>query len=295
MFFIRLMPAKERVLQLFVFTVFVVLFACPAFAKDKIIWVDVDAPPFYILEGNEKGKGVVDEITLLLQKNMPQYDHEHQVINLSRLMYMMRNGEHVCHAALFRTRERETEALFSSTPTDIVPPVGITIKADRKDDFPDHDNCSLAELLEKKKLKAGIAADRSYGKPLDDILKRNEGSPLVYARSGADIYSGLLRMLLAGRVDFILGSPLEAGYIHKKMDVGDSVINIPIRENMEYTMGYAACPKNEWGRGVIAEIEKILKERRNTDEYRDIFEKWLDKGSIDRFRKAYSEHFLKEP
>lgn len=89
---------------------------------------------------------------------------------------MMRNGEHVCHAALFRTRERETEALFSSTPTDIVPPVGITIKADRKDDFPDHDNCSLAELLEKKKLKAGIAADRSYGKPLDDILKRNEAA-----------------------------------------------------------------------------------------------------------------------
>lgn len=84
MFFVRLMPAKERVLQLYVFTVFVVLFACPAFAKDKIIWVDVDAPPFYILEGNEKGKGVVDEITLLLQKNMPQYDHEHQVINLSK-------------------------------------------------------------------------------------------------------------------------------------------------------------------------------------------------------------------
>jgi uncharacterized protein (TIGR02285 family) len=181
---------------------------------------------------------------------------------------------------------------FSNTPAIIMPPHGITVKRSKLPLFDNKKVVSLEELLKNDKLRLGIAEGRSYGKDLDALLKKHEGQKHVYARAGKELYKGLFQMLMADRIDYLLGYPMEAMYFAGEFGVSNQIVNIALKESDEYRLTYVGCSKTEWGKQVIDRIDEILKKERTTDQYRAFHERWLDENSLEVFREAYSDIFL---
>lgn len=261
-------------------------------AKETIKWLEMDAPPYHIQTGDMKNHGIVDQVTQLLQQSLPQYLHSEKLMNLPRIVQVMRVGQEVCHASLYKTPQRETVAYFSKVPSTMFPPVGLTIRRDNYGLFNEQPLVSLADVLSRSDVIGGISKGRSYGESLDTVLKRFERTARLEIRSGDDIYHGLFRMLLYGRVDYVLGSPLESGFVQQSLASEKKVLNLRLEERNTYDFGFVACSKTPWGKRMIQEINEVLIKIRPTQQYQSYFTKWLDELSRESFKQAYHQQFL---
>jgi uncharacterized protein (TIGR02285 family) len=272
-------------------TALALLVAAPA-AADDITWLTMQFPPFYVREGAERGKGIADSVTRILQRHLTGYSHKEELAEPAAIMTRLKAGDHVCSAAYIRTPERE-KVLEFSLPDLILPPNGITIRKDAvaRVTGGKAPPLSLTQLLANPNLKVAVAVGRSYG-ALDSVLEKYKTSPHVYWRRGEDIYGSLFDMLMKGSVDYIIGYPYEALYVSKARGVEGQVVTLPVAELPDYTLAHVVCPKSDWGRKVIGEIDHALSLERPKPEYRDAIERWLDPSLQPEFRKQYQDRFL---
>lgn len=259
-------------------------------AHQELTWLDMDFPPFFIHDGEQKGQGIADEVTSLLEREMEGWRHREEVATTAQILVRLKAGGQVCSAAYIRTPERE-QAMVFSTPDLLLPPNGITVRRADLAKFGGGGAVSLAALLENPSLRLGIAQGRSYGEPIDAILQRHKQDKHVYSRFGEDIYAGLLDLLQRGTVDYIIGYPYEAAYHARTKDIEDLVASLPVRENPELTRAHVVCPKTDWGRSTIAAIDPILEKARKTAEYRAFVERWLGPELRAAYREAYEAEF----
>lgn len=252
----------------------------------EITWLTMEFPPFFIHRGDQAGKGIADGVMRVLEDRMPGWRHHQQVANTAQIVARIRAGERVCSAAYIRTPQRERFMEFS-VPDLMLPPNGITIRRSDLDDFGGGGPVSLTRLLDDGELRLGLAQGRSYGKEIDAILERHRQSRHVYSRLGDDIYQTLFDMLLRDGVDYIVGYPYEAEFHARLRGREDEVVSLQVRENPEMIFAHVVCPRNEWGRRVIAEIDEILEEVRPTPEYRALVEDWLGPELRESYRVAY--------
>lgn len=269
----------------------VLLAAAPASA-DEITWLTMEFPPFFIHEGKERGKGIADAVTHLLQRHLTGYTHREELAEPATIMTRMKAGDHVCTAAYIKTAERERVMEFS-LPDLLLPPNGVTVKRATVARLTGDPSAavSLAKLLANQKLRVAVAVGRSYG-PLDGLLERTKSSPHVYWRHGDDIYRGLFDMLMRGSVDYVIGYPYEALYVARERGVEAQVMSLRLTELPDFTFAHVVCPRTAWGRAVIAQVNRALIVERPTREYRQAIERWLDEGLQAELRRQYESKFL---
>lgn len=261
-------------------------------AKDSITWASPRYDPYVILDGPDKGTGISDEIVKLFQVNLSDYDHEQSTANVLRITEELKSGRKFCVPQFIKTPEREAFVYFSSVPSTISPAPGIVLKNSLLKKLGNDKKMSLAKLLDNERLVLGVIKGRSYGKKIDNLLKKYEGQKNIHARVAGDIYQGLLKMLLADRFDYIIGTPIETHYLSRKYNTIDEIAFVQIIEGDDYFMGYTACPKTPWGLEVIKKIDKILLKERPTEKYRSFFERWIPNETIGEYRRAYNKMFL---
>jgi uncharacterized protein (TIGR02285 family) len=274
------------------------LMACtPAslLARDSVTWMEAVMPPFFNQEGTHKDQGYGDEISRILQENLPDYDHTTVVTNITRHFYKFKQGEKVCSVGLYKTPEREAFTYFSVPSFLTLPPV-IIIRKDRFAVFNNRSSISLEETLNNKVLMIGMAKDRSYGTTLDSILKKHHDQENVVEFTGQELTGNLFKMLMINRLDGLIGLPEEFLYQAEQMGIRDQLMTLTITENQNNYHGWMSsvgCSKNEWGKKIISNINTILLKQRPTDRYRSAYERWLDPNSIENYRKVYQEVFVK--
>jgi uncharacterized protein (TIGR02285 family) len=270
----------------------VLLAAAPA-AADEITWLTMEFPPFFIHEGKERGQGIADAVTHLLQRHLTGYTHREELAEPATIMTRMKAGDHVCTAAYIKTAERERVMEFS-LPDLLLPPNGVTVKRENVARLTGGapGAVSLAKLLANQNLRVPVAVGRSYGPTLDRLLERTKGSPHVYWRHGDDIYRGLFDMLMRGSVDYVIGYPYEALYVARERGVESQVVSLRLTELPDFTFAHVVCPRTAWGRGVIAQVNRALLVERPTREYRQAIERWLDDGLQAELRRQYESKFL---
>ena len=266
--------------------------ACPA-AADEITWLTMEFPPFFIHDGKDRGQGIADGVTHLLQRHLRGYTHREELAEPATIMTRLKAGDHVCTAAYIKTADRERVLEFS-LPDLVLPPNGITTRRATVGRLTGGaaGPVSLAKLLANRKLRLAVAVGRSYGPALDTLLERTKGSNHVYWRHGEDIYSSLFDMLLKGSVDYLIGYPYEALYVGRERGVEGQVVTLPIAELPDYTLAHVVCPKTPWGRAVVGEVNRALSIERPRPEYRQAIERWLDEGLLPEFRRQYEAKFL---
>ncbi len=270
------------------------LCAAVASAKDTVTWMEAEMPPFFIQNGPMKDQGYGDVISGILQERLTGYDHEEVVTNVTRHFYKFKQGEKVCSVGLFRTPEREKFIHFS-IPSFLTLPVVLIINKEHWPDFDNRNVIRLQELLTRKNLTIGLAKDRSYGPVVDQLLDQHKGSQFLVEVAGPALTLNLFKMLMLNRLGGIIGLPEEALYQADQLGIRDRIMTLTIEENQhdqDNWLSSVGCSNNEWGRAIIAEINRILLAERPTDRYRAAYERWLDANSMTTYRKAYVDLFL---
>lgn len=257
-------------------------------AQSTVTWLQVDVPPYYILEGALQGQGIVDQITAQLITRLPTYHHQTQLVSFQRALNLLSASEIFCHAAFFRTSEREHLAHFSTLASSLSPPIGVSIKRHKRTLFDESLPISLSLLLQQLSLRGGVVSGRSYGEQLDALLTQYKNAPHLFFRTTHTLYSGSFAMLMADRLDYLIGYPSEAMFAGHQLDFHD-VITLPIQESQTYQPGYVACSRNAQSQQLLQSIDQILGDIRATPAYRSIFHRWLDDISRTGFDQAFDE------
>lgn len=266
-------------------------------AKEKLYWMEADAPPFFIHDGPLKGQGYEDLITDILKENLPQYEHVSMPATISRHYHQWRQGEPACSLAMYKTPERLEFTYFSIPSVFTLPPV-LIIKKERFSAFGGQKVVRLQDVLADNTFIIGRSKKRSYGVVFDAILDRYGTEENIFSYEGAELSLNLFKMLLAGRIDALPGLPEEAMYLAETFGIRDQIMTLTVEENLqdhEAMLTYVACSKTEWGKRTIQAINEVLVRQRPTARYRSAYERWLDESSIGKYRKLYDEIFLTTP
>lgn len=281
-----------------------------SYTKEKVVWIVNDFPPGTILSGEFKGQGITDVYESIVMKHLPEFEHERRVTNIRRAFHLIRNGENACSAGRALSEERAEIAWFS-IPSAFVPSQRLITNEENHAEFDKIFNfghgesstndavnkhfslVSLNTILEQHAhMKLGIVEGRAYGSKFDPILEKYGDSEHVFKRAGADLGTSILRMLQVNRINYTIEFPFVLQYEVKASGGLASLYSFPLLESSNYLKGYIVCTKNKWGKRMIDKINSVLLKVRPLDEYRDSFERWLDKKSIPEFRRQYKKIFL---
>lgn len=251
-----------------------------ALGNETITWGMLNIPPLWIRDGKDKGQGLQDQFTYFLESHLTGYEHHEVAAPIARVSAMIQIGDHWC-TQLIRKPEREEWAYFSM-PMLIVLPNEIVIRKDQRVQFERFGNPIVLEsLLADRSLHLSTELRRSYGTEIDGLLKNRS---LVPSHSNT---RQAMAMLLANRFDYMIESPIVASYTAKQLEGQEKVIMLPIRESGRPYLISVACPKNDWGKRVIENVNAILLAERMKPEYREMMEKWYDEDGVREIRRRY--------
>ena len=250
----------------------------PVQARERLLWLVRDLPPFTIFEGAEKGQGVVDQMLPLLIEQMPEYDHAIVRVNRARGIQMLQDrSSFTCDPTLLWTAERAKFVHFS-VPTLGVMSGGLVVRKQGEAllaPFLEGQQVDLKALLDSTQLKLGIVAGRSYSTQIDDILRQLPDT--VFSRHyGNDATASLLQMQQLGRLQLVLGYWPEVRYLIQQQ--GGSLDDYrfhPIQGVNRYQFLHVGCSDSPLGREAIAHIDQLLPALRQ-DTLPALYARWLD-------------------
>ncbi len=261
---------------------------------EKITWLTHEWPPYFINSGIHANKGRADNLTNILIKYLPQYDHVRLEMNWVRYWRDIKKGKNFCNPASYKNASRQEYAVFS-LPNEITIPLSIIILKKNAKKFGSVKSYSLKKLLERKELTTKLESSRSYSKYLDEMLNEKIIRPNIARVKRDSKY--LLNLLYHDRIDYLIEYPIVTNYHweimsteHSGFDEND-FITIQIKELPEYLLSYISCAKNDWGKKVISDINRVLKKITKTPEYLDIQMSWHKGKHIKEIiMKAYKKH-----
>lgn len=246
-------------------------------AKERLLWLVRDLPPFTIFEGPEKGQGVIDRMLPMLIEQMPEYDHSIVRVNRARGIQMLQEPSFTCDPTLLWTPERAKYALFSKPTLGVLSSGVVVRKQDQAgiEPFLDAQQVDLKQLLAETRLKLGIVAERSYSAQVDDILRQLPDS--AFSRHyGNDATASLLQMQQLGRLQLVLGYWPEVRYLIQQQGGRlDDYLFYPIQGVNPYQFLHVACSNTPLGREAIAHIDQLLPALRR-DTLPQLYAHWLD-------------------
>ncbi|WP_317661404.1 TIGR02285 family protein [Pseudomonas sp. KU43P] len=255
-----------------------VLATAPVQAKERLLWLVRDLPPFTIFEGAEKGQGVVDQMLPLLIEQMPEYDHTIVRVNRARGIQMLQDPKNfACDPTLLWTPERARFVHFS-VPTLGVMSGGVVVRTQGEAllaPFLADQQVDLKGLLSSTQLKLGIVAERSYSTQIDDILRQLPDT--VFSRHyGNDATASLLQMQQLGRLQLVLGYWPEMRYlIQQQGGALDEYHFHPIQGVNRYQFLHVGCSDSPLGRAAVAHIDQLVPAIRQAT-LPALYARWLD-------------------
>ena len=268
----------------------------PVQARERLLWLVRDLPPFTIFEGAEKGQGVVDQMLPLLIEQMPEYDHTIMRVNRARGIQMLQDrSSFTCDPTLLWTAERAKFVHFS-VPTLGVMSSGLVVRKQGEamlTPFLQDQQVDLKGLLDSTQLKLGIVAERSYSTQIDGILRQLPDT--VFSRHyGNDATASLLQMQQLGRLQLVLGYWPEVRYLIQQQ--GGSLDDYrfhTIQGVNRYQFLHVGCSDSPLGRAAIEHIDQLLPALRR-DTLPALYARWLDPELREEYLQQ-SKQFFEKP
>lgn len=256
--------------------------------RPVIQWRVMDWPPVYILDGPFKHKGAGDELIRLISSRMPAFHHERVVMSNARFNVEIQKGRHILNATGL-----PAEHLQNSFPNSILIGHQVIIREKAVELLESIQSVSLVSLLSDSRFSAAVSPNR-YGPLLDPLIHPFLSKNWV---SRTPNYIDVIRMLYAGRVDYIIEYPGVIRYYEAVHDIKKSTRNIPIKEVISYKPfyeGFVVGPKTQWGVKVMGQINGILIDIRNQPEYRLAILRWADPEYHEQMN-WYMDKLFKKP
>ena len=266
-------------------------------AEPEVVWHVFNLPPLYIVDGERKGEGIVDQaLQRQLLPALSAYRHRIFEVPLQRLELTIKVEPQACALGLLKNPEREKTMLFSIPFLAQIPP-GVLVRSTDRERVASYlersGKLSLSRLLDDGRLVVGVGSARSYGATIDQLLAPYKGKPNLFTSFATRPAQSLLQMEAIGRVDVVPAFPYEASYLGIATGDGARALRFyPLAEQPDYILGHAVCSKSEFGAGVINAIDGVLRKRAVQDAIAGYYESWLDeesRGLAQRLRKQAFE------
>lgn len=248
-----------------------------------VTWAVYSAPPFMIADGPDAERGTFDRIRHLLDQRLYGAVSPTLRAPFPRVLASLRDGAEICFIGGIRTPEREAFAVFS-LPVALFYPLRIVVRASDRARFEAHAPLSLAALLADRSLRTSVLKDRSLGEGVDGLVRA--ASPRVHSEFGE-----AFRMLLAGRLDYLIEYPDIAGYAAGVLSESGNFATLPFTEVPAPVFSHVMCPRTAWGERFVARVDAVLRTERATPAYRRMVETWTQDGDRATIRAAYDAVF----
>ncbi|MCK5829770.1 MAG: TIGR02285 family protein [Methylococcales bacterium] len=274
----------------FFVTLLVCLGSYPVTAEHDLRWRIIDWPPMYISSGVHINQGVYDQMIELLNMGMPSYQHQTQTMNTKRVLFEMGKGEKICHPSALKDAGATS---LLSVMNSIILPHQIIIHKDSLNQLGNVTEYALKTLLNNKLLRGGLVPGR-YSKSINQIidaqLKSKNNHHLVIIES----YHNLTKMLLDKRIDYIVEYEVAVSFQAKTLNKENLTVSLDIIDsgNPGFLPVYVACPKTEWGKLVINEVNKILiTESQNNLSLQSRIQ-WFNEENRKKLKYFYKQHYF---
>ena len=251
---------------------------CQAQTKDMITWGLVNFDP--------KNTSRSDLARTLIQEKLDRYTHDTVAAPIPRIVNEIKSGAHWCWAGAIRTEEREGFSTLS-IPFIVTFPQRIMVLKERRAQLLARGSLSLEALLQDRNMRTGIARSRTYSPEIDALFTRYP--PLHYTSSIPEA----IQMLLAGRLDYVVEDAGVAVAHARQQGREDDLVALSFKEMAGYVLGRVMCPKNDWGKRVVADINVVLNGERATPRYRLVVEAFRNEDDRHTLRQIYDDVFLK--
>ncbi|KMO12927.1 hypothetical protein SQ03_23095 [Methylobacterium platani JCM 14648] len=254
----------------------------PALAGGKpLVWSIFDAPPFTIIDGENRGTGIFDRIREVLAARLTDYAVTSVTVPFPRIVASLKAGEEWCFVGGVKTPEREGFAVFSR-PVAMFYPLRIVVRAADRDRFAALGPLSLHDLLTaRRSLRTSVLRDRAIA-PAVDALFRQYPPGQTYAR-----FIEAYRMLLTDRLDYLVDFSSITTYTARALGRSDAFVGLAFAESPEPVFARVMCAGTPWGREVVAAIDAVLATERTSPAYRRIVEAWAAQDDLPRIRAVY--------
>lgn len=258
-----------------------------------IRWYHADFPPAFILSGEDRGTGYCDRMERDIAENLPEYEHEYFTGNYKRIALALKERSDVCCPSIYKTRERESFAIYSE-PLFIGLANGVILRKNSalylQKFVTAEGELDLASLLANKTdITIGLLLGRNYGSSIEAVISQYRGSERVIERARND-FGELLEVLINKRVDMILALPMEVSYALFDAGLPSNVVEfLGVKEGEKFTSAFVACSDSVFGREVIDRINAVIAEKRSSFAlyYRD----WLNDTGVENYNKLVEQVF----
>lgn len=232
-----------------------------ATAVERIVWlmpeVEATAAPAPGASGPVK-RGLAQPLADYLMANWGgTARHEVMFANVKRSWRMIENGEHGCHLGVLRTPEREAVAYFFDTH--LIPPHQLVLRRAALTKLARNaaGEADLEATWAARQVRGAIVQGRSYGKALDALLARRP--PRVLDEYTMPDFGGnMLAMIAIGRADYTIEYDFVLAQQQQLRASMKDLVSLPIQGFSEPVVSGVACPRNDWGRRAITQVERVL-------------------------------------
>ena len=276
------------------FTLFKVLALSFIFSSyshgDSIKWLLSDWPPYQYQQGGQYLGYSVDTLKVVL-KYLAQHDHHFQISNYKRRHSKFKHKEKVCTFGISKNAERE-EYMHFSIPAELYFPIQIFMRQDTYENLGKPKLVSLEDLLRQNTGTLAITPGVIYSSEVDKLINDKNFKNSIFINRTKAISKNLYGMLLLGRVDFLLDWPPEGRYGLNLQKAEGQVVSVILKEASKMSLAYAACPKTEWGRKIILQINQALARAHKDSNYTHAYQTFLDPYLVDVYVGEFKRRIL---
>ncbi len=257
---------------------------------DDVKWLVADWPPYQYQQGKDYLGYSIDTLRVVL-KYLPQHQHSFQTSNYKRRHSKFKQQDKVCTFGISKSIERQDYMHFSE-PAELFFPIQIFMREDTYLFLNKPKEVSLETLLTKQQGKLAVTPGVVYSAEVDKLIREKRFSGNIYINATKAISKNLYAMLLLERIDFLLDWPPEGRYGLSLTKTSGKVKSVILKEAQEMSIAYAACPKNQWGRDMINQINLALNSAHRDKDYTEAYEAYLDPYLVSVFRDEFKQRIL---
>ena len=100
-----------------------------------------------------------------------------------------------------------------------------------------------------------------------------------------------LKMLSLSRIDYTLAYSHELNFVLNELQLPTQFISLPLYGLNSLIPVYVGCPKNEWGKKIIAKLNPYFKNTRQNEDYYNDYVRWLNPIERAEYPFLVNEYF----
>ena len=263
-----------------------------AWGAETMTWLLRDFPPSSMPVDGKPTQGLADEFVKAIVKRWPEVEHRYLVANNKRIVTMLEQGEPACFTTALHVPERERSAYIADML--LVPPQMLVTRRELLPRLPlnARGEVRFADLLADSSLHGSLLQARSYGSYLDRLIRERP------RESGALLSAAAIRPLqqLAHRradyaVDYDYTLAWEQHVDAAKTNDEAELVSLPIEGNEQALVAGIACPRTEWGRRMIIQIDHHIAALAQDAQARSGVERWMTPNARQRYGRMIEDFY----